>query len=71
VVELHLLSVLDGSTDPVLLNAVQVSTLLEELRFVGQILSDPLIESLVRALVELAAGRSQGASEDAMGIELP
>lgn len=69
--ELHLLSVLDGSTDPVFLNAAQVSTLLEELRFVGQILSDPLIEGLVRALVELAAGRSQGASKDAMGIEFP
>lgn len=69
--ELLLLSVLDGSTDPVFLNAAQVSTLLEELSFVGQILSDPLVESFVRALVGLAADRSHGASRDAIGIEFP
>ncbi len=69
--ELRLLPILDGTSDPVFLNAVQVSTLLEELRFIGQILSDPLVESLVRALVDLAAGRSQVASKDSIGIEFP
>ncbi|MFN0090482.1 MAG: hypothetical protein ACKVWR_09495 [Acidimicrobiales bacterium] len=73
--ELRLLPILDGTSDPVFLNAVQVSTLLEELRFIGQILSDPLVdplvEALVRALVDLAAERSQGASKDWIGIEFP
>ena len=69
--ELHLLPLLDGSTDPVFLNPVQVDQLLAEIRFVGNRVDDPLIEALVRSLIALAEQPSDGASKDMVGLEFP
>jgi hypothetical protein len=69
--ELHLLPLLDGSTDPVYLNPTQVGQLLQEFRFVGQIVDDPVVESTVQAIIALSAERSDGASKDMVGIEFP
>lgn len=69
--ELHLLPLLDGSTDPVFLNPVQVDQLLDELRFVANHAEDPLIEALVRSLIQLAEQPSQGASKEMLGFSFP
>lgn len=69
--ELHLLPLLDGTTDPVFLNPAQAEQFLDELRFVGELVDDPLVEAQVRALVSLAAERSHGASKDVLGFQFP
>lgn len=69
--ELHLLPLLDGSTDPVFLNSTQVDQLVSELRFVGEVVDDPIIESQVHAFMALASESSEGASKDVIGIEFP
>lgn len=69
--ELHLLAVLDGSTEPVFLSPLQVDQLLNEMRFIGDRADDPLVEELVRSLIELAEERSDGASKEMFGIEFP
>lgn len=69
--ELHLLPLLDGSTDPVFLNPIQVDQLVREFRFVGELVGDPIVESQVHALIALSEERSEGASKDMVGIEFP
>lgn len=69
--ELHLLPVLDGSTDPVFLSPLQVDQLLDEMRFIGGRADDPLVQELVHSLIELAKERSDGASKEMFGIEFP
>lgn len=69
--ELHLLPLLDGSTDPVFLNPVQVDQLLDELRFVANRAEDPLIEAVVRSVIQLAERPSQGASKEMLGFSFP
>lgn len=62
---------LDGSTDPVLLNPTQVDQLLQELRFVGQMVDDQMVVAHVRAVIALSEPRSDGASNDMVAIEFP
>lgn len=69
--ELHLLPLMDGSTDPVFLNQVQVEQLVLEFGFIGERVDDPVVESVVDALIRLSAERSEGASKDMIGIEFP
>ena len=69
--QLHLLPLLDGTTDPVFLNPAQVERLVEELRFVTSIVDDPLLPGVVSSLVALSALESQGASKDSFGIQFP
>ena len=69
--QLHLLPLLDGTTNPVFLNPVQVEGLLQELRFVASIVDDRLLRSLVSSLVALTGLESQGASKDSLGVEFP
>jgi hypothetical protein len=69
--QLHLLPLLDGTTDPVFLNPAQVDQLLLELRFVGSIVDDPLLHGHVSSLVALAGLQSQGASKDSFGLDFP
>jgi hypothetical protein len=69
--EMPLLSLLDGSTDPVFLNDVQCRRLETELRFVGELVADAVLEALVGQLISLLNQDSHGASKDAIGIEFP
>lgn len=69
--QLHLLPLLDGTTDPLFLNPVQVERLQQELRFVVSIVDDLLLDGVVSSLVDLLALESQGASKDSFGIEFP
>ena len=69
--ELHLLPLLDGSTDPVFLNPVQVDQLVQELRFVGNVVDDQIVEAQVRAVIALSEQQSDGASKDMVAIEFP
>ena len=68
---LHLLPVLDGTTDPVFLSDGQVEQLLDELRFVGTVVDDPLVDAEVRAILAIAQLATQGASKHHLGIEFP
>jgi len=68
---LHLLPVLDGSTDPVFLNSLQTATLVDELFFINAVVDDELISAQVRSIDRLALGRSHGASKDPIAIEFP
>lgn len=67
--ELHLLPLLDGTTDPVFLSANQVEQ--REFRFVGDLVNGPIVEAQVRAFIALTEERSDGASKDMVGIEFP
>ena len=69
--EMHLLPLLDGSTDPVFLNPAQVDQLVQELRFVGQVVDDQMVEAQVRAVIALSEQRSDGASKEMIAIEFP
>ncbi len=69
--ELHLMPLLNGSTNPVFLNPSQVDQLVRECRYVGELVSDPIVESQVQAVIALAGERSEGASTDMIGIEFP
>lgn len=69
--EMHLLPLLDGSTDPLFLNKTQCKGLEAELRFVGELVADPLVENLVREMFALLALDSHGTSKDFVGIEFP
>ena len=65
--ELHLLPLLDGSTDPVLLNSTQVEQLGREVRFVGELVADPLLESHIRSLMALVVKHS----DHSIAVEFP
>lgn len=67
---LHLLPLLDGSTDPVFLNAQQCENLITELYFVGTVTNDGLLETVLHG-VERHAREARGASKNALGIEFP
>lgn len=69
--ELHLLPLLDGSTDPVFLNATQSGTLDSELRFVAGLVADPIVEDLAAQFVRLLRDESHGTSKEVVGIEFP
>lgn len=69
--QLHLLPLLDGTEDPVFLNSVQVERLLQELRFVGSTVDDPLLRGLVSSLLALSGLETQGASKDSFGVQFP
>ena len=62
---------LDGPTDPLFLNGVQVWQLVQEVQFTGQLVDDQLLEREVRALIALSALPSQDASQGMVGIEFP
>ena len=68
---LHLLPLLDGSTDPVFLNRSQVETLVGETGFVHELVNDPLLRDHVLAIAQLAQAQGQGASKEMVGIEFP
>jgi hypothetical protein len=68
---LHLLPLLDGTTDPVMLNSLQCEQLLSELRFVGSLVDDPLVRAEVAAVIDLVNRPSQGASKEPLAIEFP
>jgi len=69
--ELHLMPLLDGSTDPVFLNRTQVVQFESELVLIAELVDDPLLASWLSRLVGLLRMKSQGASEDAIGLEFP
>lgn len=69
--ELHLLPLLDGSTDPVFLNGTQCRGAEVELRFLGEVVSDPVIEDLVGQFIALLNQDSHGTSKEIVGIEFP
>lgn len=69
--EMHYLPLLDGSTDPVFLDPSQCRSLEAELRFVGELLDDPVVDDLVRKFMSLLAEKSDGTSRDMVGIEFP
>ncbi|HEV2809714.1 MAG TPA: hypothetical protein VGV93_04850 [Acidimicrobiales bacterium] len=64
-------ALLDGSTDPVFLNSVQVEQLVREFQFVGELVDDPIVESHVHALIPLSGERFDGAWKDMIGIDFP
>ncbi|MEO8696479.1 MAG: hypothetical protein ABI658_23400 [Acidimicrobiales bacterium] len=68
---LHLLPLLDGTTDPVFLNPQQVAQFLRELHFITLTVDDPLLREQVSALVATSRLPSEGASKDKLGIEFP
>ena len=67
---LHLLPLLDGSTDPVFLNAQQCENLITELYFVGTVADDGLLDTVLNG-VERQAREARVASKNALGIEFP
>lgn len=69
--ELRLLPLLDGSTDPIFLNGAQCRGAEDEFRFVGETVSDPVIEDLVRQFIALLNQDSHGTSKETVGIEFP
>lgn len=66
---MHFLPLLDGSTDPVFRNGAQCRGLGAELRFVAEVVADPLVENVVRRVLSLLAEGSHGASDDLVGVE--
>lgn len=68
--QLHLLPLLDGTVDPVFLNAVQCRTLVAELDFVAEILSDGLLEAVTSGLT-LLARRGEVAAKSSLGFTFP
>lgn len=68
--QLHLFPVLDGSTDPVFLNASQCEALIDEADFVAALTNDPLLVEMLSAVRRIASG-ARGASKNALGIEFP
>lgn len=68
--DLHLLPLLDGSTDPVFLNAKQCETLVDESTFIGSVVDDDLVQTLADRLRGMAI-RARGASKNALGVEFP
>lgn len=69
--ELRLLPLLDGTVDPIFINAVQSAELARELDFVTAVLNDPIVHSTSHRLHELMRLPSQGASKDHTGFEFP
>lgn len=53
------------------LNPVQVDQLVRELRFVGELVKDQMVEAQVRAVIDLSAQQSDGASKEMVAIEFP
>lgn len=68
--QLHLLPVLDGSTDPVFLNAPQCDALIDEVDFVATLVDDALLMDVLSRVRRLATG-ARSASKNALGIEFP
>lgn len=68
--DLHLLPVLDGSSDPVFLNATQCAALVDEIDFVAALVDDPLLMTELAAVRHLVTS-TRGASKNAVGIEFP
>ena len=69
--ELHLTPLLDGSIDPVFLNAVQLVQWESELVLIAALVDNPLLASWLGLLVGLLRMEPQGASKDAVGFEFP
>jgi|GEM_PF-5879972 len=67
--EMRLLPLLDGSTDPIFLNEAQCTGLEAEVRFIAELVADPLVEDLVRKVLPLLDRASHGTSKDLVGIE--
>ena len=67
---LHLLPLLDRSTDPVFLNSTQCDALADEIAFVEVATDDGLLGSAT-TLVRTFCARARGASKNAIGIEFP
>ena len=50
---------------------MQVDQLVQELRFVGNVVDDQIVEAQVRAVIALSEQQSDGASKDMVAIEFP
>jgi hypothetical protein len=67
---LHLLPLLDGSTDPVLLGGEQARTLAAEVDFVTVASDDGGLIAVAELVIRIAS-RAMGGGDAALGIEFP
>jgi hypothetical protein len=67
--QLHLLPLVPGTTERRFLNAQQVSTLCEEVRFLAGVVNDGLVAHMVADLLPLLGAAQQGSTDDVLCIE--
>ena len=60
--ELHLLPLVDGTEDSIYFNSLQAGVLAEELTFVGETVSDPVLVEYLIALVNMAEQAARSGS---------
>ncbi len=69
--ELDLLPVIDGSTNPMLLNSEQARMLVEDVDFVSVVSDDAAIDAVAEFIVRLAGRAEATGGGAALGIEFP